>query len=166
MIYISNEHTCCFLGHRNIPASLQIKNDVYSLVIDLIVNRGVDTFLFGSRSAFDRLCYDVVSQVKNEHPHIKRIYVRAEYPHIDNSYLAYLLQFYEETYFPDKILHAGKASYIERNQEMINKSMFCIVYYCKHTANKRSGTRIAFDYAKRKGSTIMNIAENISTDNY
>ena len=45
------------------------------------------------------------------------------------DYADYLLQFYEETYFPDNCKGAGKLSHIKRNQEMINKSDFCLFYY-------------------------------------
>ena len=54
--------------------------------------------------------------------------MRAEYPYIDESYKAYLLESYEDTYFPKSVLGAGKASYVKRNCEMIENSRFCIVY--------------------------------------
>lgn len=159
MLNVSKNRCCCFFGHRNVAPSLQIINNVSSSVTDLIVNHGVDTFLFGSRSSFDQLCHDVVSQLKAKHPHLKRIYVRAEYPFISNSYKDHLLQFYEDTYFPNKILNAGKASYIERNQEMIDNSAFCIIFYNENISKKKSGTRVAFNYAKRKNLRIKNVAE-------
>ena len=34
-----------------------------------------------------------------------------------------LLELYEDTYFPEHMDKAGKASYVERNQEMINKTI-------------------------------------------
>jgi len=40
-----------------------------------------------------------------------------------------MLKDYENTYYPENMANAGKASYVERNQEMINKSDFCVVYY-------------------------------------
>ena len=42
---------------------------------------------------------------------------------------AVVLEHYEDTYFTEHMENAGKASYVERNQEMINKSHYCIVYY-------------------------------------
>ncbi|MBR2472235.1 MAG: hypothetical protein IKB55_06085 [Clostridia bacterium] len=67
---------------------------------------------------------------------------------------------YEETYFPDHILKAGRASYVKRNYEMIDKSYFCIVYfdesYVPHS-NKKSGTKIAYEYAVKKKKEIINV---------
>ncbi len=103
------------------------------------------------------LCYDIVTETKKKHPHIKRIFVRAEYPYIDESYKEYLLERYEDTYFPKSVLGAGKASYVKRNCEMIDNSRFCIVYYKEDYTPKsrKSGTKIAFTYAEKKKKNII-----------
>ena len=103
------------------------------------------------------LCYDIVTETKKKHPHIKRIFVRAEYPYIDKSYDAYLLESYEDTYFPKAVEGAGKASYVKRNCEMIDNSCFCIVYYKEENTpiGRKSGTKIAPDYAKKKKKSII-----------
>jgi len=83
--------------------------------------------------------------------------VRAEYPYIDESYKAYLLESYEDSYFPKSVLGAGKASYVKRNYEMIDNSRFCIVYYKENYTPKgrKSGTKIAFTYAEKKKKNII-----------
>ena len=73
------KNTCCFLGHRRIIISNEIENKVYNLVKQLIVEDNIYTFLFGSKSEFNDLCYQIISKLKAEYSHIKRIYVRAEY---------------------------------------------------------------------------------------
>ncbi|MBR7133871.1 MAG: hypothetical protein IKD04_10120 [Clostridia bacterium] len=67
---------------------------------------------------------------------------------------------YEETYYPEHIIGSGKAVYIERNYEMINKSRFCIIYYDEQNAPtiRKSGTKIALDYAIKQEKIIINIA--------
>ena len=64
-----------------------------------------------------------------------------------------------ETYYPDKIIHAGKATYVERNYEMINKSHFCIVYYDAQNVptTRKSGTQIALDYARKKRKKMIRV---------
>ncbi len=55
---------------------------------------------------------------------------------------------------------AGRASYVERNQAMINDSDFCIFYYNKNYIPKtktKSGTKIAYEYALRKKKNIINL---------
>ncbi|MBE6650647.1 MAG: DUF1273 domain-containing protein [Ruminococcaceae bacterium] len=151
-------NTCCFFGHRTIKETEELKNKLRDAVEKLIVEENVDTFLFGSKSRFDSLCLEIVTKLKEKYPHIKRIYVRAEFPTIDDSYKAYLLKSYEDTYYPSKIIGSGKAVYIERNYEMIDKSLFCIAYYDEDYIPKKrkSGTKIALDYAiKKKRNTIV-----------
>ncbi len=85
--------------------------------------------------------------------------MRAEYPYISEQYKSYLLESYDDTYYPEKIRNSGRASYVERNYEMIDNSYYCIVYYdelCIPTT-RRSGTKIALDYAMKKGKTIISV---------
>ena len=152
------KNTCCFFGHREIEETEELKLKLRETIEKLILENKVDTFLFGSKSQFDGLCYDLVTKLKQKYPHIKRVYVRAEYPYIDESYKNYLLQSFEHTYYPEKIMGSGKAVYIERNYEMIDKSRFCVVYYHQDNfpATRKSGTEIALKYAvKMKRSVIM-----------
>jgi uncharacterized phage-like protein YoqJ len=151
-----NEKTCCFFGHRKINETEELKSKLVKIIENLIVNEKVDTFLFGSKSRFNSLCLELVTKTKEKYPHIKRIYVRAEYPYITESYKTYLLKTYEDTYYPEKIINAGKAVYIKRNYEMIDKSHFCIIYYDQPNTptNRKSGTKIALDYAIKQGKQI------------
>ena len=154
-----NKNACCFLGHRKIDKPEEIQSQLTTIIEELIVDEKVDTFLFGSKSQFNSLCQETVSEIKKKHPHIKRIYVRAEYPYINESYKNYLLRHYEETYYPEKILKAGKSTYIKRNYEMIDNSNYCIFYYDEHNLPniRKSGTKIALDYAKKRCKNIINL---------
>ena len=98
--------SCCFIGHRTVKEKDEIEKRLIKLVTTLI-EEGVDTFYFGSRSRFDDLAWEVVSELKKEHQQIKRIYVRSAYAYIDDSYKNYLLESYEDTYMPDGIEDAG-----------------------------------------------------------
>ena len=85
---------------------------------------------------------------------------------------------YDGAMMSDALWSAGKASYVERNQDMINASDYCLFYYDpqyqppRRKYSKRSvgdyqpksGTELAFDYAnQRKHSgkeiTIINLYE-------
>ena len=125
----------------------------------IIVDENVDTFLFGSKSRFNSICLELVTELKEKYPYIKRIYVRAEYPDINEQYTNYLLESYEDTYYPEKITNSGKASYVERNYEMIDRSLFCIVYYDESLAptTRKSGTKTALDYAVKKGKYVIKV---------
>ena len=151
--------TCCFLGHRKITETEELKASLIEIVEKLIVKENVDTFLFGSKSQFNSLCLEVVTDIKEKYPHIKRVYVRAEYPYISEDYKNYLLESYEDTYYPEKIMNSGRASYVERNHEMIDYSHFCVVYYNEQDTptTRKSGTKIALDYAMKQHKKIVRV---------
>ena len=150
--------TCCFFGHRELDVSGELVNNLRS-VIERLIDDGVCRFLFGSKSEFNSLCLQIVSELKEKHPHITRVYVRAEFPYIDEDYRSYLLKQYEDTYYPDRLLNAGRAVYVERNYEMIDSSGYCVVYYDDSyaPAKRKSGTRLAYEYATKKGLEIVNM---------
>ena len=139
--------SCCFIGHRTVKEKDEIEKRLIKLVTTLI-EEGVDTFYFGSRSRFDDLAWKVVSELKKEYQQIKRIYVRSAYAYIDDSYKNYLLESYEDTYMPDGIEDAGMASYVERNQEMIKVSDICVFYYDENylPARRKQSRRALSDY--------------------
>ncbi|MBQ9847301.1 MAG: hypothetical protein IJO58_05790 [Clostridia bacterium] len=153
------KNTCCFLGHRKINETEELKSNLTEIIEKLVVVEKVDTFLFGSKSQFNILCLELVTAIKEKHPHIKRVYVRAEYPYITEQYRTYLLENYEDTYYPEKIMNSGKAAYVERNFDMIDSSHYCVVYYDKDSVptNRKSGTKIAIDYAMKKGKIIISV---------
>ena len=164
------EKTCCFIGHRKIRETPELQARLTGILEKLIVDEGFNTFLFGSKSDFNSLCYNTVTQLKEKYPHIKRIYVRAEFPYIDESYKNFLLEQYEDTYYCESMLSAGKAVYAERNYHMIRQSQVCVVYYnpeYKPSRRKQSrnslseyqpntGTRLSCDYAIKKGKRMIN----------
>lgn len=159
----------CFIGHRTITVTDELCERIRTTVLDLIDNQDVDTFLFGSRSQFDELCLKIVTEIKEIRPHIRRIYVRAEYPYISADYEKYLLTFYDETYMPENIIHAGKAIYIERNRHMIDSSDSCIFYFKtsrKQLYYQTCGTQCAYHYAQNASKVIINFHYCHPVNNY
>ncbi len=167
----NKQHHCCFFGHRKITETEELKNKLQGIIEKLIIIERVDTFFFGSKSEFNALCYKTVAELKEKHPHIKRVYVRSAFQHIPDWYENSLLEHYEGTYFPEHMENAGRASYVERNREMIDKSDFCVVYYNENYLPPRrknsrrdllgyqpkSGTAVAYDYAVKKKKKIINV---------
>ena len=168
---IDTSHSCCFFGHRKINETPELIERLTNEIEVLITEKEVDTFYFGSKSEFNSLCHKLVSDLKEKYPHIKRVYVRSAFQHIPDWYENSLLEYYEGTYFPEHMEKAGRASYVERNQEMIIHSKFCVVYYDENYLPPRrknsrrdlfdyqpkSGTAVAYEYAVRKKKQIINI---------
>lgn len=164
-------YSCCFFGHRKINETAELKERLIKTVKNLVVENSVNTFYFGSKSDFDSLCLKTISDLKIVYPHIKRIYVRTANADIDENYLNYLSQYYDATYFPEKLRNSGKCAYAERNREIIERSKFCVTYFNpnyappkRKTANgiiteyqPQSGTKIAYEYALKKKKEIINL---------
>ena len=138
-----SEKKCCFVGHRTIVASEELTENLTKTIERLIAEEGVKYFLFGSRSQFDDLCHGIVTELQKEYPHIVRVAYtrRSEYAvkaeekvKMERTWASVLkrdvkLKDYDAEVQSDKVFSAGKASYVERNQEMIDDSDFCIFYY-------------------------------------
>jgi len=172
------EKRCCFIGHRTIEMTEDLVGIVRETVRRLILEEGVRYFLFGSRSQFDDLCHGIVTEFQKEYPNIVRVAYtrRSEYAvkaeekeQMEHSWSALLktdvkLKDYDAEVQSDRVYSAGKASYVERNQEMIDDSDFCVFYYNEGympprrkrssrdltTYQPKSGTQLAYDYAVQK----------------
>lgn len=149
-----------FIGHRKIANSQHLIAPLKKVIEALIIEKDANIFYFGSRSEFDDVCLKAVSQLKEKYPHIKRVFVRAEYEYIGKSYRDYLLTFYDDTFFPEQAKRAGVLSYIKRNQVMVDACDVLIVYCDEDympTARTKSGTKIAVEYAKSKDKVLINV---------
>ena len=172
------QKTCSFFGHRKIKDTISLRNRVKNAIVNLIEHFGVSVFFFGSRSEFDTLCHEIVTDLRDKYPHIKRkaYTCRSEtctlenerakweeiYSHFEKRPVT-LLGVEEEVEHKTKYT-AGKAQYVERNQAMIDDSDYCLFYYdpfyqpprrkyskrsiCDYQPN--SGTQLAFDYANQR----------------
>ena len=183
---------CSFIGHRKIDKSVGLTQRVSNLIQDLIENKGVSTFLFGSRSEFDDLCHEIVTELQKNNPQIKRIMYtcRSEYAvkkeeKEERERIARVVtkrdikyKDYDGEMMSHRLWSAGKASYVERNQDMINASDYCVFYYdpqyqppkrkySKHRIGEyqpKSGTALAYEYAwnrkrAQKLASIINVWE-------
>jgi len=176
---------CCFIGHRNVDESDEIISLLNFVISGLIKDFNVKIFSFGSRSMFDYICHKVVSGLKDKYTDIKRIaYTCRSETCVLEEKIEYWKEIYKSIYKKEVVLYgveqevdyetkytSARADYIERNKAMIDASDFCVFYYnenYKPTLRKKSkrdvslyqpksGTKIAYEYAKKKGKKIINI---------
>lgn len=164
---------CSFFGHRKIDITKELKEKIKNTIEYLIINYNVKVFMFGSKSEFNDVCHLIVDLLKVKYPFIKRIAYtcksegcifeseRKKWEEIYEKTLKnkeLILCVDEEFEFESKFT-SGKASYIKRNQAMIDDSDFCVFYYDNtymvYKAN--SGTKIAYEYALKKNKKIINL---------
>ena len=60
---LEKNKTCCFVGHRKIIHSEDLRARLKAFIEDLVVKEGVKRFLFGSRSQFDDLSLEVGAEI-------------------------------------------------------------------------------------------------------
>ena len=178
---------CCFIGHRKIIETQELKQRLQKTIENLIKENNVKTFIFGSRSEFDFLCHQIVSNLMSIYPTIERVVYtcKSEFAVLkqDKTKLEQifsnafkqditLCEYEKEIEYKTKYT-SGKASYIERNKAMIDASDYCIFYYDenykppkrKHSKNDvleyqpNSGTALAYDYAKKRKKVLINISQ-------
>lgn len=180
-----HKSVCSFFGHRTIPNKEEIIAPLIEKIENLIANHNVDTFLFGSRSEFNTLCHQLVTELKEKYPFIKRVAytcrsetctLESERAHWEEVYSYFrkekvtLLGVEEECEHKTK-WDSGRASYVERNQAMIDDSDYCIFYYDENYKPEmrkyskrsfgyyqpKSGTALAYSYAKQKKKCIIRL---------
>lgn len=176
---------CCFIGHRKIIETKELKQRLKNTIENLIKEKQVRTFIFGSRSEFDFLCHQIVSNLMSIYPTIERVVytckselaiLKENKTEIEKLFSNAFKQDINLCEYEKEIEHktkftSGKASYIERNQSMIDDSDYCIFYYDEnYKPQKRkykksnvfeyqpnSGTALAYKYATSKKKNIINL---------
>ena len=182
---LMSDKSCCFIGHRNVPDTEELRQIIKKTVEELIQKHGVTLFLFGSRSNFDLFCYDVVTELQETYPNIQRIAYTCRHEYVtmkenkeqEEQLLSAVLKkqihirAYDAEYEHPTKYTSGRASYVERNQAMINDSDFCVFYFDKRCLPQRrkcgknqfsdyqpkSGTALAYTYAVQKKKEIYNL---------
>ena len=180
--------SCCFIGHRKIIETNELKQRLQKTIENLIKEKQVRTFIFGSRSEFDFLCHQIVSNLISIYPTIERVVytcksefgvLKQDKKELEQMFSTAFKQDITLCEYEKEIEHktkftSGKASYIERNKAMIDASDYCIFYYDenykppkrKHSKNDvleyqpNSGTFMAYMYAKQKQKKLINIKLN------
>ena len=77
---------CVFFGHRFIPNQSLVKAGLTDVILDLIRSKGVDEFWLGGYGDFDHLAFEVLRNIKKEHPTITRSLALAYLPTNQEDY--------------------------------------------------------------------------------
>ena len=159
-IKFMKNQTCCFTGHRIIPASEyhEIQKSLEDEISNL-VQQGVRYFGAGDALGFDTLAALTVLSLKKEYPQIKLILV---FPCLTQTkgWAKKDIEIYKDIQARcDKYVYASQEYTLDymykRNRHLVDNSGFCICYLSKAVG----GTAYTVDYARRKGLRIINLAQ-------
>ena len=152
---------CSFFGHREI----EITDSLYTTVTAEIfraVDFGCRIFYFGGYGEFDRLCYRILTKIKEENPtfEIKRIYCVPQERYLRKKVRYFNEEDYEEIVFLQPAFDGWYKSIYFRNCAMIDESDY-VIFYCEE--RESSGAYKAYKYAKKsKGKCILNLYKSIN----
>lgn len=155
------EKTCCFTGHRQIPAeylpaiSEKLRNTLLSYI-----KCGYRYFGTGGALGFDTLAAQTILNLKQQYPTIRLILVL---PCKDqsNRWRDEDKDEYERIKaLADKIVYTAERYYNgcmqRRNRHLVDGSSLCVCYLTKNYG----GTAYTVAYAKEQGLIVQNIADS------
>ena len=138
---------CTFFGHRDCPET--IKPYLREVLIDLITNKGVDTFYVGNQGRFDVTVRSVLRELEQEYPEIHYAVVLAYMPGKKNEY-----DDFSDTMLPEGIETVHPRYAIEwRNRWLLQRADFVVTYI----AHPWGGAAKFAEKAKREGKTVINL---------
>ena len=138
---------CTFFGHRDCPET--IKPRLRAVLVDLIINQGVDTFYVGNQGRFDGIVRSVLRELEKEYPEVHYAVVLAYLPGKKNEY-----DDFSDTIFPEGIEAVHPRYAIEwRNRWMLQRADFVVTYI----AHPWGGAAQFADKARRAGKTVINL---------
>lgn len=148
--------TITFFGHGSMYYGEIIKKTVTETIKKHISADKKTTFLCGGYGDFDSMCANICRQLKKDYPLIELVYVT---PYLNTQQkLKELseLKLYDSIIYPPIENVPYRYAIIKRNEWMAENSDI-IIFYVKH---EYGGAYNVLKYAKKKGKTIINIADH------
>ena len=159
------EKTCCFTGHRSIPAA-EHENLCKKLenAVETLIKKGYRYFGSGGALGFDTVAAQTVLKLKEKYPSVKLILV-LPCKNQPQRWSEQDKRDYEEIKRKaDKCTYVSESYQIgfmhKRNRFLVDNSSACICYLSQNSG----GTAYTVKYAKSKGLKIINLHGSKYTD--
>ena len=149
------EKTCSCFGHSDVEITDELIVRA-RIEIDRAVADNVRTFLFGGRSNFDDLCYDLVTEKRNDCPqlNIKRVFCFALDKQLRKPPHWFIRKEYEALECPTKDFDYWYTSIYYRNIAMIDQSDLVLFWVEKR---ENSGAYKTYKYSVKNHKHIVNL---------
>ena len=144
--------TCSFFGHRSIIDDVSVKQQLYEVVEELIVNQDVDTFLLGEMGDFEIIAGKVLNELKRSYPFIQRIEILCFAEQLNRKSK---IQSDGFDYLDELDLYKRRARIIKRNQWVIDNSDILVFF----VHSPYGGAYQSYLYAKKKKKDIINLTQ-------
>ena len=150
------ERTCCFTGHRDIPADrLQMVMTGTEAKVRELISQGYRYFGIGGAMGYDT----IVAEMEREYPEIKIILVYpfdgfiSRWSDSQQATYARLLPMYDKRVCVCK--SASREAYLARDRHLVDYSSACIAYCTRQTG----GTAYTIRYAAARGVPVFNVGD-------
>ncbi len=163
--------TCCFTGHRHIPAEkLTTVIDKLNVELGWLVSHGITDYYAGGALGFDTLAALAVLREKKLNGHL-RLHLALPCPEQtkfwkprDIEIYNYILEQADSVSYASQRYHKGAMQL--RNRYMVDHSRYCICYYDDSIASEGhgAGTRNTVSHARATGVTVINLMDEPPDD--
>lgn len=155
------ERTCCFTGHRDIPADrLQMVMTGTEAKVRELISQGYRYFGIGGAMGYDTIVAEMLFRLRErEYPEIKIILVypfeefTSRWSVSQKTTYARLLPMYDKRVCVCK--SASREAYLARDRHLIDYSSACIAYCTRQTG----GTAYTIRYAAARGVPVFNVGD-------
>lgn len=159
--------TCCFTGHRELPA--QELNDIIvelEKTITILIDRGIRYFGAGGAWGFDALAAKAVLKLRQQHPHIRLILVLPCHDQTKKWPAREAAEYERIMAQADKVVYTAEHYYEgcmhKRNRHLVDNSSICVCYLTKDGG----GTDYTVSYARLQGLEVINLSPGRRHDGY
>ena len=149
------EKICSFFGHREIEETEELRATVKAEILNS-VDFGCRIFYFGGYGRFDSLCYELLTELKSEHPELdlKTTYCVSQEKYLRKNVRYFRREDYDEVIYLLPTFDGWYKSIYYRNCAMIDASDY-IIFLAEN--RESSGAYKAYKYAKTKKKKIVNL---------
>ena len=132
---------------------------LWNVLSKLVANDGVDIFMFTNEGLFDFSCWQIVSQLKMQHPNIKRVYVQTGYES-NRGGLQEIEKCYEKIFLLNAVCEDRVLAPYVRNRIMIGLCDVLVTYFDAsnlQTPRIESTTELAIKCAHEQKKRVINL---------
>ena len=161
------EISCCFTGHRKIPAFWESDlRTILLFTIDNLYLRGIRRFYTGGAKGFDCLAAEAVLSYRESRHDIALVVV---VPHKNQSSgwdEADILRYERINENADEVICLAERYFRgcmqNRNRYMVDRSSVCVCFLTE----REGGTAYTVKYAQKRGLEIRNLAERMDAGSH
>lgn len=151
------EQTCCFTGHRRLPAEPEELFYRLTKTVEQLAGEGIRYFGVGGALGFDELAARVVLSLQGQHPQLRLILVLPcpdwddRWPEEDRRRYARLCEQANKVIVVSDQYEPGCMQ--RRNRYLVDNSCTCVCFCRSDTG----GTAYTLSYAQKQGLRIIRL---------